>query len=69
MPKEYPDAFGNPSPDINSLLTCSELMELSNLKEIRLSLAVIMAYLENRESIIFAAARVRADEGGRGDVR
>lgn len=67
MSTEHPnDAFTNQ--DVIKHLTTSEFRELSNLKEIRRSLAAVVHYLENREGAIFAAARIRiADAGGAGE--
>ncbi len=65
MSKDHPDAFENQ--DIIHLLTVDELRDLSNLKEMRRSLAAITRYFEEREGAIFQAARSR--QGGESNVQ
>lgn len=65
MPRDYPDAFANQ--DVIKFLTTLECMELSNLKEMRRSLAATIDYLDGRESVIFQAVRVR--QGGENNVQ
>jgi hypothetical protein len=59
---EHP-AFRNQ--DIIDELTTSEAMQLSNLKEMRRSLAAVVDYLEREESAIFTAVRTRITDQGR----
>jgi hypothetical protein len=59
---EHP-AFKNQ--DLLDSLTTAELMQLSNFKEMRRSLAAVVDYLEKQEGAIFASARTRIADQGR----
>ena len=71
MGDRLPDeTSSNNGQEVVNALTISEALELNNIKAMRRSLAVIVDYLESRESVIFSAARTRiAEQGGRIDVR
>jgi hypothetical protein len=53
--------------DLLNQLSTSEFMQLSNLKEMRRSLAAVVDYLEREENAIFQAARSR--QGGEPNVQ
>jgi len=55
------DVFENQ--DLIPHLNVNELRELSNLKEMRRSLAAVIDYFEERQSVIFAEARIRIAQG------
>lgn len=65
--RDYPDdRFQNQ--DVIPFLTTEELRELSNLKELKLSGIAALRYFEEREGVIFKAARARVPEGGKNHV-
>lgn len=49
---------------IINILTVDELRELSNLKELRISNIATRRYFEEREEVIFTAARARVPKEG-----
>lgn len=65
--RDFPnDAFENQ--DIIKFLTTKELQDLSNFKEMRRSLALIIRHFEEKESTIFQAVRARVPKGGENHV-
>jgi hypothetical protein len=62
--RDYPSSDPFENQDIIHLLTTEELRELSNLKELRVSNIATLRYFEEREGVIFKAARARVTEGG-----
>lgn len=66
--RDYPNNDPFENQDVIPFLTTEELRTLSNLKEMRRSLAAIINHFEQEEGNIFKAARSRVPEGGENHV-
>lgn len=64
--RDYPSSDPFENQDIIHLLTTEELRDLSNFKEMRRSLGLIIRHFEEKEGAIFQAAR--AKQGGENHV-